>query len=66
MLLPLLISFCKTDERKVALKSCSIIERICKTNKDLVIEIIKKLMKVDMNLSKECGLQLMASLFPLL
>jgi hypothetical protein len=51
-LLPLLISFCKIDEKKPAFKSCKIIERILGGNKDLAVDTIKKLMKTDMNISK--------------
>lgn len=36
-LLPLLISFCKTDEKKVAFKSIQIIEKIVKNSKELAL-----------------------------
>ena len=65
-LLPLLISFCKTDEKKVAMKSCQIIERIVKPSKELALDTIKKLMKSDMNVTRECTLQLISNLFPIL
>lgn len=65
-LIPLLISFCKTDERKVAQKASQIIEKIIKNSKDLALETIKKLMKADMNVTRECSLQLISNLFPVL
>jgi hypothetical protein len=40
-----------------------VLERILKSNKDLIFETVKKLMKTDMTISKECGLQLIISLF---
>lgn len=39
-------------------------KRILSGNKDLALDTIKKLMKTDMNLAKECGVQLIASLLP--
>ena len=65
-LLPLLMSFCKTDEKKVAMKSVKIIERIVKSSKDVALDTIKKLMKTDMNVTRECTLQLISNLFPIL
>lgn len=65
-LLPLLISFCKTDEKKVAKRSGQIIERIVKSSKDLALDTVKKLMKADMNVTKECTLQLISNLYPTL
>lgn len=63
-LVPLLISFCKTDEKKVAFQSGQLIQRIVQGNKELSLEVIKKLMKTDMNVTKECGVQLIAGLLP--
>ena len=51
-LLPLLISFCKTDERKITLKASQLIEKIVKNSKDLALETIKKLMKAEMNVTR--------------
>ena len=65
-LLPLLISFCKTDEKRVGLKACKLIQKIVQQNKELALDVIKKLMKSDMNVSKECGIQLISNLFSLL
>lgn len=65
-LVPLLISFCKTDEKKIAFTSCQMIQKIVENNKDLALESIKKLMKTDMKIAKECGIQLITNLFPLL
>ena len=65
-MIPLLLSFCKTDEKKVAHKSCQIIEKIVKNSKELSLEAIQKLMKVDMNVAKECSLQLISNLLPML
>jgi hypothetical protein len=39
-------------------------KRILTGNKDLALDTIKKLMKTEMNLAKECGVQLMAGLLP--
>jgi hypothetical protein len=39
-------------------------KRILTGNKDLALDTIKKLMKTDMNLAKECGAQLIAGLLP--
>ena len=65
-LLPLLISFCKTDEKKVALKSMQIIEKIVKNSKELALDTIKKLMKADMNVARECALQLICNISTIL
>jgi hypothetical protein len=66
LLLPLLISFCKTDEKRIGLQSTKIIEKIVKSSKDLAIDTIKKLIKADMNVSRECALELISLLFPML
>lgn len=42
------------------------IQKIVENNKDLALESIKKLMKTDMKIAKECGIQLITNLFPLL
>lgn len=65
-LVPLLISFCKTDEKTIAFKSCQMIQKIVQSNKELAVESIKKLMKTDMKIAKECGIQLISNLLPLL
>lgn len=51
-LLPLLISFCKTDEKKCAFKASSIMQRILSSSKDMAVETIKKMMKTDMTVAK--------------
>jgi len=40
-----LISFCKTDEKKEAEKATSIIQSVLGKNKDLIVDVIKKLSK---------------------
>ncbi len=45
-LLLLLISFCKTDEMKHTEKALSIMEPILSRNKDLILDVVKKLSKV--------------------
>lgn len=54
-LVPLLIAFCRTDEKKCALKASGILQRILLGNKELAGETAKKLMKSDMNTAKECA-----------
>ena len=54
-LVPLLIAFCRTDEKKCALKASAILQRILLGNKELAGETAKKLMKSDMNTAKECS-----------
>lgn len=44
-LVPLLIAFCRTDEKKCALKASAILQRILLGNKELAGETAKKLMK---------------------
>lgn len=61
-LLPLLILFCKTDERTIAYKSCSLIQRILGSNQDQMIDTIKKLSSSEMTIAKECGLQIIGKL----
>jgi hypothetical protein len=39
-------------------------KRILANNKELALDTIKKLMKTEMNLAKECGVQLIVGLFP--
>jgi hypothetical protein len=39
-------------------------QRILVNCKDLAVDAIKKLMKTDMNVAKECGVQLIAALLP--
>lgn len=51
-LLPLLVAFCRTDERKIALKACEQLQKILVSSKELANETVKKLMKTDMNVSK--------------
>jgi len=63
-LIPLLVSFCKTDEKKPALKATALMQRILSGNKDLAMDTIKKLMKTEMNVAKECAAQLIAALLP--
>ena len=48
------------------MKSVKIIERIVKSSKDVALDTIKKLMKTDMNVTRECTLQLISNLFPIL
>lgn len=52
LLLPLLISFCKLDEKEVANKAMLIMEPILEKNPDENIEAIRKLSKPNMNVSK--------------
>ena len=60
-ILPLLTSFCKCDEKEVAFKSLSIMEPILEKNPDEFLEIIRKLSKTNMNVSKECGARLIVN-----
>jgi hypothetical protein len=45
-LLPLLMCFCKTDEIKQTEKALSIMEPILSRNKDIILDVVKKLSKV--------------------
>lgn len=56
--MPLLINFCLLDEKEVAMKSLGIIGQILSRNTDCYMDTIKKMCKADMNVSKECTLQL--------
>jgi hypothetical protein len=61
-LVPLLISFCKTDEKKSGFKASAILQRILSTNKELAGEAAKKLMKTDMSVAKECAAMIIPGL----
>lgn len=61
-LVPLLISFCKTDEKKSGFKATAILQRILAGNKDLAAESAKKLMKTEMSVAKECAAMMIPSL----
>jgi hypothetical protein len=64
-LLPLLICFCKTDEMKHTEKALSIMEPILSRNKDLILDVVKKLSKVEMNTSKHSAAYLTSRLIQL-
>jgi len=49
---PLLLAFCKTDEKKVANRACTILQSILAREKDLSVEVIRKLMKSEMTIAK--------------
>ncbi len=61
-LIPLLISFCKMDEKKPAFKASALLQRVLANCKELAVETIKKLMKTEMTVAKECGAQLIVGL----
>lgn len=61
-MVPLLISFCKTDEKKSGFKATAILQRILANNKDLAAETAKKLMKTDMSVAKECAAMMIPGL----
>ena len=65
-MIPLLMGFSKTDERKSAMKACSILRRILPVHKDVGVEVIKKMMKPDMAIPKECAAQLIVVMIPVL
>ena len=52
ILLPLLINFCSLDEKEVAMKSVEIILSILNKHPDAYLETIKKVIKVNMSVSK--------------
>ena len=61
-LVPLLISFCKTDEKKSGFKASAILQRVLASNKELAAEAAKKLMKTDMSVAKECAAMMIPGL----
>lgn len=61
-MVPLLISFCKTDEKKSGFKASSILQRILTGNKELAAEAAKKLMKTEMSVTKECAAMIIPAL----
>ena len=60
------MDFCKTDERKTSFKACEMLKKILIEQKDGAVETIKKLMKTDMVLAKECATRLIVTMLPLL
>ena len=61
ILLPLLINFCLLDEKEVAMKSLGIIEQILSKHTDAYLDTVKKLVKVEMSVSKQCAVILIGN-----
>ena len=55
ILLPLLINFCSLDEKEVAMKAVEIILSILQKHPDANLDTIKKIIKLNMSVAKECA-----------
>jgi hypothetical protein len=60
-LIPLLIAFCKIDEKVPADKAVAQMIPILKKNQDITLDTVKKLAKSDMVISKDCCAKIIAS-----
>ncbi len=60
-LIPLLIAFCKIDERIPAEKAVEQMIPILNKNHDIILDTVKKLAKPEMVISKDCSARIIAA-----